>query len=74
MGLSGIGDLILTCTGPLSRNRSFGVELSKGRSPADVLGSQKSVVEGFYTIGAAYRLSRMLQVEMPITEELYRVV
>jgi glycerol-3-phosphate dehydrogenase (NAD(P)+) len=74
MGLSGMGDLVLTCTGPLSRNRQFGVELAKGRSPKEVIGSQKTVVEGFYTIGAAYRFSTELGIEMPITEELYRVV
>ena len=74
MGLSGMGDLILTCTGPLSRNRQFGVELAKGKKPEDVIRSQKTVVEGFYTIGAAYRFSTKLAIEMPITEELYRVV
>jgi glycerol-3-phosphate dehydrogenase (NAD(P)+) len=74
MGLSGIGDLILTCTGPLSRNRMFGIELAKGKDPRDVIASQKTVVEGFYTIDAAYRFSKRLNIEMPITEELYRVV
>jgi glycerol-3-phosphate dehydrogenase (NAD(P)+) len=74
MGLSGMGDLILTCTGPLSRNRQFGVELTKGKDPEEVIRSQKTVVEGFYTIRAAYRLSTSLDIEMPITEELYRVV
>ncbi len=74
MGLSGIGDLILTCTGPLSRNRMFGIELAKGKDPRDVIESQKAVVEGFYTIDAAYRFSKRLNIEMPITEELYRVV
>ena len=74
MGLSGIGDLILTCTGPLSRNRMFGIELAKGKGPKDVIESQKAVVEGFYTIDAAYRFSKRLNIEMPITDELYRVV
>jgi glycerol-3-phosphate dehydrogenase (NAD(P)+) len=74
MGLSGMGDLVLTCTGPLSRNRQFGVELAKGKKAEDVIRSQKTVVEGFYTIGAAYRFSQKLHIEMPITEELYRVV
>ncbi len=74
MGLSGIGDLILTCTGPLSRNRTFGMELAKGRSAVELIHSQKAVVEGYYTIDAAYQFSRRLGVEMPITEELYRVV
>lgn len=73
MGLSGIGDLILTCTGPLSRNRAFGVELIT-RKPAEILDSQKAVVEGYYTTDAAYSLAKSLSVEMPITEELYRVI
>jgi len=74
MGLSGMGDLILTCTGPLSRNRMFGIELAKGKDPGEVIASQKVVVEGFYTVDAAYRLSKTLGIEMPITEELYRIV
>lgn len=74
MGLSGMGDLILTCNGPLSRNRQFGIELAKGKEPAEVIRSQKTVVEGYYTIRAAYRFSTELNIEMPITEELFRVV
>jgi glycerol-3-phosphate dehydrogenase (NAD(P)+) len=74
MGLSGIGDLILTCNGPLSRNRAFGVELAGGRNAREIIESKKVVVEGFHTIDAAYSLSRKLEVEMPITEELHRVV
>jgi glycerol-3-phosphate dehydrogenase (NAD(P)+) len=73
MGLSGIGDLILTCTGPLSRNRTFGIELIS-RRPEQILESQKTVVEGYYTTDAAYSLAKSLSVEMPITEELYRVI
>jgi glycerol-3-phosphate dehydrogenase (NAD(P)+) len=73
MGLSGIGDLILTCTGPLSRNRGFGIELIT-RKPEDILASQKTVVEGYYTTDAAYSLAKSLSVEMPITEELYRII
>jgi glycerol-3-phosphate dehydrogenase (NAD(P)+) len=74
MGLSGMGDLILTCTGPLSRNRMFGVELARGRDPREIIASQKVVVEGYYAVEAAYRLSESLDIEMPITWELYRVV
>jgi glycerol-3-phosphate dehydrogenase (NAD(P)+) len=74
MGLSGIGDLILTCNGPLSRNRAFGIELAAGRNAQEIIQSKKAVVEGFYTIRAAYTLSQQRGVEMPITEELYRVV
>ncbi|HAR94812.1 MAG TPA: glycerol-3-phosphate dehydrogenase [Deltaproteobacteria bacterium] len=73
MGLSGIGDLILTCTGPLSRNRAFGIELIT-RKPDEILASQKTVVEGYYTTDAAYSLAKSLSVEMPITEELYRII
>ncbi len=74
MGLSGLGDLVLTCTGPLSRNRQFGIELALGRKASEIVAGQKSVVEGYYTIDAAYRLSKKRHVEMPITEELYRIV
>ncbi len=74
MGLSGMGDLILTCTGPLSRNRTFGIELAKGGVPAALIASRKAVVEGYYTIAAAQRLSREVGVEMPITSELHQVL
>ncbi len=74
MGLSGMGDLILTCTGPLSRNRMFGVELAGGKTPQEVLRSQSVVVEGYYTIEAANRFARSCRIEMPIAEELYRIV
>ena len=74
MGLSGIGDLVLTCTGPLSRNRMFGIELARGRKAEEILRSQKAVVEGYYTVDAAYRLSTSLTVEMPITEQLYQII
>jgi glycerol-3-phosphate dehydrogenase (NAD(P)+) len=74
MGLSGLGDLVLTCTGPLSRNRQFGVELARGKKAMEIVRDQRTVVEGYYTIDAAYRLSKTRSVEMPITEELYRIV
>ena len=74
MGLSGLGDLVLTCTGPLSRNRQFGVDLAQGKKAMEIVGSQKAVVEGYYTVDAAYRLSKARAIEMPITEELYRIV
>ncbi|HEX2967419.1 MAG TPA: NAD(P)H-dependent glycerol-3-phosphate dehydrogenase [Syntrophorhabdaceae bacterium] len=74
MGLSGMGDLVLTSYGNLSRNRMFGIELAKGKTPADLIKSQKMVVEGYYSIDAAYNLSRRLGVSMPITEELYKIV
>ncbi len=74
MGLSGMGDLILTSYGALSRNRLFGIELASGKRSADIIASQKTVVEGYYTINAAYNLAKKLGVDMPITEELYRIV
>jgi glycerol-3-phosphate dehydrogenase (NAD(P)+) len=74
MGLSGIGDLILTCYGRLSRNRSFGIELSKGRMSDEIIANQRQVVEGYYTIRASDSLSKRLMIDMPITEELYRIV
>ncbi|NLW33937.1 MAG: NAD(P)-dependent glycerol-3-phosphate dehydrogenase [Syntrophorhabdus aromaticivorans] len=74
LGLSGIGDLVLTSYGGLSRNRAFGIELSKGRKPDAIIASQHQVVEGYYTINAAYTLSGRLGVEMPIAEELYKIV
>jgi glycerol-3-phosphate dehydrogenase (NAD(P)+) len=74
MGLSGIGDLILTCYGGLSRNRSFGIELSKGRMPDEIIANQRQVVEGYYTVNASFTLSKKLKVDMPITEELYKIV
>lgn len=74
MGLSGIGDLILTSYGNLSRNRLFGVDLARGKSPDEIIGSQKMVVEGYYTTNAAYRFSKKYAIDMPITEELYKII
>lgn len=74
MGLSGIGDLILTSYGKLSRNRWFGTELAKGKNASTIIKEQKKVVEGYYTINAAYTLSKRFNIEMPITEELYKIV
>lgn len=74
MGLSGMGDLILTSYGALSRNRAFGIEMAKGKKPDEILKAQKSVVEGYFAIKAAYMLSKKKNVEMPITEELFKIV
>ena len=74
MGLSGIGDLMLTSYGSLSRNRWFGTELAKGKRPGTIIKEQKKVVEGYYTIKAAYTFSKKLDIEMPITDELYKIV
>jgi len=74
MGLSGMGDLILTSYGQLSRNRAFGYELARGRRPEEIIKSQHVVVEGYFTVKAAHRFSEKLGIEMPITAELYKVI
>ncbi|EYF05892.1 NAD(P)H-dependent glycerol-3-phosphate dehydrogenase [Chondromyces apiculatus] len=73
-GLSGMGDLVLTCTGELSRNRTVGFEMGKGRTLEDVLASLGHVAEGVKTAKSAYDLGRKLDVEMPITSEVYRAL
>ncbi|MBM4387364.1 MAG: NAD(P)-dependent glycerol-3-phosphate dehydrogenase [Deltaproteobacteria bacterium] len=73
-GLSGTGDLILTCTGELSRNRSVGLRLGRGEKIDQILSGMKSVAEGVFTAQAAVELSRRHGVEMPITEEVYRII
>lgn len=73
-GLSGLGDLVLTCTGPLSRNYSVGVSLGKGMKLKEILSATKSVAEGVATSLSAYELSRKQGVEMPIVEQIYEVI
>jgi glycerol-3-phosphate dehydrogenase (NAD(P)+) len=73
-GLSGMGDLVLTCTGELSRNRTVGYEMGKGRTLEDVLAGLGHVAEGVKTSKSAYDLSVRLDVDMPITGEVYRVL
>jgi glycerol-3-phosphate dehydrogenase (NAD(P)+) len=73
-GLSGLGDLVLTCTGPLSRNYSVGVGLGKGLKLKEILSSTKSVAEGVATALSAFELSRRQGVEMPIVEQIYEVI
>jgi glycerol-3-phosphate dehydrogenase (NAD(P)+) len=73
-GLSGIGDLVLTCTGPLSRNYSVGVSLGKGMKLKEILTATKSVAEGVATALSAYELSRKQGIEMPIVEQIYEVI
>lgn len=73
-GLSGLGDLVLTCTGDLSRNRAVGIELGKGRRLADVLAEMKMVAEGVRTADSACALAARERVEMPITTEVYNVL
>jgi glycerol-3-phosphate dehydrogenase (NAD(P)+) len=74
-GLAGLGDLVLTCTGDLSRNRSVGHELGKGRKLPDVIaGMHGAVAEGVYTTKAAVGLARKYNVEMPITEQMFAIL
>jgi glycerol-3-phosphate dehydrogenase (NAD(P)+) len=70
-GLAGLGDLVLTCTGGLSRNRSVGVELGRGRKLSEIIaGMHGAVAEGVFTTQAAIGLARAREVEMPITEQM----
>ena len=69
-GLTGLGDLVLTCTGSLSRNRHVGIELARGRSMADVLSSMKMVAEGVRTTDAALALGARHGIELPITAQV----
>ncbi len=73
-GLSGIGDLFVTCTSSHSRNRNFGVALGKGEQAANLIKKSRMVVEGYPTAKAAYRLAQEHNVEMPITTEVYNIL
>jgi glycerol-3-phosphate dehydrogenase (NAD(P)+) len=73
-GLAGVGDLILTATGELSRNRSVGIELGKGRELNEILGSTRRVAEGVGSAAATLELARRAHVEMPITEQVHAVL
>lgn len=74
LGLAGLGDLVATCTSPLSRNRRVGEELAKGRPLEPILATLGGVAEGLTTTLAARELARRLGVEMPIAEQTYRVL
>ena len=73
-GLSGLGDLVLTCTGPLSRNYTVGVQLGEGKGIKEITGKMKMVAEGVKTSRAAVMLSRKNGVEMPITEAVHNII
>ncbi|HEY3619159.1 MAG TPA: NAD(P)H-dependent glycerol-3-phosphate dehydrogenase [Candidatus Sulfotelmatobacter sp.] len=74
-GLAGLGDLVLTCTGGLSRNRSVGVELGRGGKLPDIIaGMHGMVAEGVFTTSAAVGLARARNVEMPITEQMHAIL
>jgi len=73
-GLAGLGDLVLTCTGDLSRNRTVGFELGRGRNLTEVLASLGHVAEGVHTAKSAFEMARQLDVDLPITTQVYRVL
>lgn len=73
-GLSGIGDLVLTCTSLLSRNYTVGIQLGQGMKIKDILKQTKYIAEGVTTAESAYELAKKYKVEMPIVEQVYRVI
>ncbi len=73
-GLAGMGDLVLTCTGGLSRNRSVGFKMGQGRSLEEILDEMNMVAEGVRTSRSVYHLAQRLQAEIPICEQVYRVL
>lgn len=73
-GLTGMGDLVLTCTGGLSRNRRVGMELGSGKTIDKILGEMNMVAEGVKTARSVYDLSQKMKVEMPICEQVYEVI
>jgi len=74
LGMSGVGDLVLTCTGDLSRNRTLGMAVAKGADPAEYVKSHRSVAEGYFTCAAANALAEKRGVDMPITEQVFHVL
>jgi glycerol-3-phosphate dehydrogenase (NAD(P)+) len=73
-GLAGIGDLALTCTGSLSRNRSVGIELGRGKKLAEIISSMRMVAEGVKTTGAALELAARHHIDVPITQQVNRIL
>lgn len=73
-GLAGVGDLVLTCTGELSRNRYVGRELARGRALSDILASMRMVAEGVNTTRAVYALGQRYGIEMPITASVHAIL
>lgn len=73
-GLAGMGDLVLTCTGDLSRNRTVGMQLGQGRKLKEILAEKRTVAEGVKTTRSAYYLAQRMRVDMPITERVYQVL
>ena len=73
-GLSGVGDLVLTCTGDLSRNRSVGIKLGQGYKLKEITKNMKMVAEGIYTVKSAYNLKEKLNIQASIMDETYKVI
>ncbi len=73
-GLAGVGDLVLTCTGSLSRNRSVGLEIGRGRTLAEVMAGRETVAEGITTARSAFALAAREHVDMPIVAAVHRVL
>jgi glycerol-3-phosphate dehydrogenase (NAD(P)+) len=73
-GLAGMGDLVLTCSGGLSRNRKVGIELADGRTLAEIVGPMRMVAEGVETCAAAVELGARKQVDLPIIQQMHAVM
>jgi glycerol-3-phosphate dehydrogenase (NAD(P)+) len=73
-GLAGLGDLVLTCTGELSRNRQVGIRLGRGERLPEILASMRMVAEGIRTTSSAVELGRACGVDLPITEQVYAIL
>jgi glycerol-3-phosphate dehydrogenase (NAD(P)+) len=73
-GLPGLGDLVLTCTGDLSRNRKVGLQIAQGKSVNEISQETQMVAEGIRNTRSVYLLASRLGVEMPIVEQMYKVI
>ena len=73
-GLSGVGDLIATCTGEWSRNRTFGQAIARGQKPKDIVAGQKTVVEGYGATACFYDKSRQSGATAPLLEQVYQIL
>jgi len=73
-GLSGIGDLLLTCTGDLSRNRMVGLKLGQGKSLDQIKNEMNMIAEGIITTQSGYDLAQKMKIEMPILEQMYNII
>lgn len=73
-GLSGVGDLIATCTGEWSRNRTFGQAVARGKTPLDIIAGQKTVVEGYGATSCFYQKSRQSGATAPVLEQVYKIL